>query len=58
MLSLSRAQVQSLIRELGSHNMGGKKKKRLRNKRKKISAKGRVGEGEYERDLKGTIYRS
>ena len=37
---------------------GGKKKKRLRNKRKKISAKGRVGEGEYERDFKGTIYRS
>ena len=37
---------------------GKKKKKRLRNKRKKISAKGRVGEGEYERDFKGTIYRS
>ena len=55
MLSLSRAQVQSLIRELRSYNMG---KKRLRNKRKNISAKGGDGEGEYERDFKGTIYRS
>ena len=34
------------------------KKKRLRNKRKNISAKGGDGEGEYERDFKGTIYRS